>query len=83
MAESKKALTRDALALIVEGERFLLDTNITRDPETALRLQEKLEKLRELLAKEPDDRASIRREMDGLREVCNIPVSETVRVRAD
>lgn len=73
MAESKKALTRDALALIVEGERFLLDTNITCDPETALRLQEKLEKLRELLAKEPDDRASIRREMDGLREVCNIP----------
>ncbi|MCJ1243105.1 hypothetical protein MMC30_000302 [Trapelia coarctata] len=71
-------LTRDAHALILEAERFLLDQNISRDPATALRLQEQLENMREVLAREPDDRGKIRAGMDKLREA-----AQEFAVRAD
>ena len=83
MAEAKKAITRDAHALIVEAERFLLDQNITREPGVAQKLQEKLEEMREILARETDDRSSIKSHMDELREVFSRPVFETRRSCAD
>lgn len=63
--------------LIVEAERFLLDENIAREPEIALKLEEKVGQLRELLAREPDDRTALKKCTDELREVPSVPGLET------
>lgn len=60
---------RDAHAAITDAERLVLDINSTKKPELAQVLQGMLERLRELLAREPDNVASIKTCMEDLRKV--------------
>ncbi|MCJ1477517.1 hypothetical protein MMC13_006189 [Lambiella insularis] len=65
---NKRALHRDAHAAIVDAERLVLDINMTKKPELAQMLQSMLEKLRELLARDPDNVAVIKTCTEDLRK---------------
>ncbi|MCJ1438569.1 hypothetical protein MMC27_007959 [Xylographa pallens] len=63
--QDQKALTKDAHAAVVEAERIML-SNTTAQPQLRQTLQRMLERLRELLAREPNNMEGLKEGMDDL-----------------